>query len=497
MTRNMQSVARLFVPLIVGGVIFCVPRFLWGTDSPAGLSSNAWLYFSIFCGLVVGLILEPIPPALLGLVSVVLSVLFKVGPVGSGQADKVISATTAINWGISGFSNAVVWLIFAAFTIGIGFSKTGLGQRIALWIVSKLGKSTLGLGYSVAIIDGVLAPFIPSNAARSGGTVYPIVTSIAPMFDSFPEKNPRRIGAYLIWVGLASSCVTSSMFLTGQAPNPLALSLISKSGVAVPDWVGWFLANLPISVALFVMTPLLAFWIYPPEIKGSKKIADWAKEEYRKLGKMSRKQIYMVVIALLGLSLWVGSSVFRINATTTALLMIVLMVACGVIDWKDFLDNKTAWNTLVWFATLVAMADGLKNVGFLTWLAETFGNSLVSLNSTVAILVLLILFCLLRYFFASGTAYVTATMVVFVTIAQTIPDIDIAKTMLLLCLPMGCMGVITPYGTGCSPLFFGSRYIAGPRFFFLGAVFGCFYLIVYIFVGIPWLNFIFPYISIG
>ena len=115
----------------------------------------------------------------------------------------------------------------------------------------------------------------------------------------------------------------------------------------------------------------------------------------------------------------------------------------------------------------------------------------------MAVLVLLVLFCLLRYFFASGTAYVTATMVIFVTIAQAIPGIDIAKTMLLLCLPMGFMGVITPYGTGCSPLFFGSRYIPGPRFFLLGAIFGAIYLAAYMLIGIPWLNFIYPHITMG
>lgn len=497
MTVSLRSLAKLLAPIVFGLITYVLPWLIWGAPSPEGLSPKAWLYFSIFFGLAVGLVLEPIPPAFLGLIAVVLSVLFKVGPAGSGQMDKVVSSAAAINWGISGFSNAVVWLIFAAFTIGIGFSKTGLGRRIALWIVSKLGKSTLGLGYSIAIVDGILAPFIPSNAARSGGTVYPIVTNIAPMFDSLPDKNPRRIGAYLIWVGLASSCVTSSIFLTGQAPNPLALTLISKSGVAVPDWFGWFLANLPIGILLFILTPLMAFWFYPPEIKGSQEIAQWARGEYEKLGSMSKEQIYMVIIALLGLTLWIGSSAFKINATTTALLMIVLMVATRVIEWKDFLHNTTAWNTLVWFATLVAMADGLKNVGFLSWLATSFGNTLSGMSSTMAVLVLLVLFCLLRYFFASGTAYVTATMVIFVTIAQAIPGIDIAKTMLLLCLPMGFMGVITPYGTGCSPLFFGSRYIPGPRFFLLGAIFGAIYLAAYMLIGIPWLNFIYPHITMG
>lgn len=484
---------KLLAPLVFGIVVFVLPR-LWGVAAPEGCSANAWLYLSIFLALILGLILEPIPPAFIGVIAIVVAVLFKVGPNGSGLDDAVIKSNDAINWGLSGFSNAVVWLIFAAFTIGLGFSKTGLGERLALMIVSKLGKSTLGLGYAIALVDLILAPFIPSNAARSGGTVYPVITSIAPMFDSYPDKNPRKIGGYLIWVGLASACVSSSIFLTGQAPNPLALTQITKGGAQVVDWMGWFLAFLPVGIILFIITPLLAYYIYPPEVKGSSEVAQWAKQKYKELGAITRSQILMIVIALIGLILWVGGSFFKINATTTALLMIVLMVGTKVISWQDFLSNKQAWGTFVWFGTLVAMAAGLKNVGFLDWLAHLLDGKFDTISPTVAVLILLLFFSWLRYFFASGTAYVTAVMLIFVALVQAIPNIDVAQTLLILILPMGFMGIITPYGTGCSPLWFGSHYIKGPQFFLLGGIFAAIYMVIYIIVGIPWVHFITPYL---
>jgi len=128
------------------------------------------------------------PPAFIGMIAITLAVLFRVGMPVVEKARKIVPTTAgqAINWGLSGFSNAIVWLIFAAFMIGIGYQNSGLGRRIALFLVQKLGKSSLGLGYAIAITDLILAPFIPSNAARSGGTIYPIVSSICPMFDSYP-----------------------------------------------------------------------------------------------------------------------------------------------------------------------------------------------------------------------------------------------------------------------------------------------------------------------
>ena len=38
------------------------------------------------------------------------------------------------------------------------------------------------------------------------------------------------------------------------------------------------------------------------------------------------------------------------------------------------LRNVPAWDTLAWFATLVAFAGGLNRVGFVKWLAELIGH---------------------------------------------------------------------------------------------------------------------------
>lgn len=483
---------KLLAPLVVAILI-------WLIGAPAGLGAGSWIYVSIFAGLVVGLILEPMPPAFIGLIAITLSVLFRVGPAvtvnaTTGAAMPVTSAA-AINWGLSGFANSIVWLIFAAFMIGIGYQNSGLGRRIALFLVQKLGKSSLGLGYAIAITDLILAPFIPSNAARSGGTIYPIVNSICPMFDSYPDKNPRKIGAYLSWLSLATTCVSSSLFLTGQAPNPLAVELAAKSGVPTLNWTSWFLAFAPIGLLLFIITPILAYVFCKPEVKGSPEISEWAKEEFKKIGSMTHTEIFMAIISLLALVLWIGSDAFGVNPTTTALIVIILMVLTKIISWQDFLSNKPAWNVLTWFATLVPMASGLKNVGFLDWLAKSAGGFLVHLDVTMATLGLLVAFCVLRYFFASGTAYVTAMVGLFAALALQISGANASEVMIILLLPMGIMGILTPYGTGHSPIWFASGYVKGPEFWKLGFIFGLIYLLIFIFLGIPWLKFILPYLG--
>ncbi len=49
-----------------------------------------------------------------------------------------------------------------------GVIKTGLGERLAYYFISIFGKKTLGIAYSIAFCETILAPVTPSNTARAG-----------------------------------------------------------------------------------------------------------------------------------------------------------------------------------------------------------------------------------------------------------------------------------------------------------------------------------------
>ncbi len=96
------------------------------------------------------------------------------------------------------------------------------------------------------------------------------MANIPPLVGSLPDKEPQKLGAYLIWVGIATTCITSSMFFTALAPNLLAMETALKSNVPEISWLGWFLAFLPAGMVLFLLTPYLAYYLCKPTLKGSK-----------------------------------------------------------------------------------------------------------------------------------------------------------------------------------------------------------------------------------
>lgn len=197
MSLAKDNIWKLLAPLVVMGVMFLIPV-------PNGMPPQAWHYFAVFVAMIVGMILEPIPATAISFIAVTICV------IGSNYllfdakelADPAFNAQKqALKWGLAGFSSTTVWLVFGAFIFALGYEVSGLGRRIALFLVKFMGKRTLTLGYAIVIIDILLAPFTPSNTARTGGTVFPVIKNLPPLFKSFPnDPSARRIGGYLMWM---------------------------------------------------------------------------------------------------------------------------------------------------------------------------------------------------------------------------------------------------------------------------------------------------------
>jgi L-tartrate/succinate antiporter len=477
----------LSLPIIVSMIIFFLPV-------PDGLQPHAWHYFAVFVGVIVGLIFEPLPGAVIGLTGVVVITLFSqwllFSPEQLAEPGFKI-AGQSFKWAVSGFGNSTVWLIFGAFMFAAGYDKTQFGRRLALILVKHLGRRSLTLGYAIALADLCLAPFTPSNTARSGGTIYPIIANLPPLYDSKPnDPSARKIGSYLMWVAITSACITSSMFLSALAPNLLAQALVSSiTGINI-TWGTWFLAFLPVGVVLILTMPLLAYWLYPPEVKINDNVPVWAAKELEKLGSLSRNEILLLIFVSCALAMWIFATTW-IAPAVAALLMIVLMLWTGVLEWTDISGNKAAWNTFVWFATLVALASGLSSSGFITWLGKEGGSLMGHLSPNVATIILLLSFYLLHYLFASTTAHTTALLPAILAIAIAIPGINMQVFCLLIVTSLGVMGIITPYGTGPSPIYYGSGYLPTKDYWRLGTIFGALFLIALIVIGYPWMNAIF------
>ena len=465
---------RVLAPVVIGATLVLMPV-------PDGLTPAAWRYFALFAAVVLALVLEPVPAAGVGFIGMALA-----------AATRLVApdTETSLKIALSGFANGTVWLVFAAFMFSLGYERTGLGKRIALVLVRRLGGSTLGLGYAVMFADLVLAPFTPSNTARSAGTIFPIIRNIPPLYGSQPGPTARRIGGYVVYTAFAATAVTSSMFLTGLAPNLLALELVSDTVGHRFSMAEWVLGFLPVGVLLVLLVPWLIYKIYPPSITKSAEVRDWAAAELAGMGAISRGEVTMAALALLAVGLWIfGSGLME--AATVALVVISLMLLLRVASWQEMIAHKDAWSVLTLLATLFGLADGLNKVGFVAWFAKGSAAALVGLPPIAVMSALVAVFFLVHYMFASLTAHTTAVLPVVLAAGVAVPGVPAKPFALLLCYSLGLMGIITPYATGPAPVFYASGYITRREFWTLGLVIGLLFLAALLAVGVPYLLFLY------
>src|ERR1700739_1450769 len=473
---------KALAPVGVAAIIALLPV-------PSGLVPHAWYFFSIFAGVIVGLILEPLPGAavaLIGLTVVTLLARFALFSPQQLSQPGFRPASAALHWALSGYSNPTVWLIFGAFILALGYNKTGLGHRIALVIIERMGKSTLLLGYGIALADTLLAPFIPSPTARSGGIIYPIANDLALDYGSKPnDASSRRVGSYVMWVAIMTTCVTSSLFLTAASFNLLAAGFVEKLAHVELRWADWFITAAPVVLPLLVLTPVLTYWLYPPEVKRNSEVSKWAAMQLEKLGTLTRNEMILTGVVVLSLVLWVAGGAY-VGAATVAGIAVSLMLITGVLTWSDIAGHKRAWTTFAWLGALIALCDGLNRVGFVKWFADGIAGHMHGFSPHLAMLILLALFFVAHYLFASVDAYTTALLPVILLTGAAIPGIPVKEFAMLLCMELGIMGVITPFADAASPIYANSGYLPAKDYWRLGTIFGAIFLILSLGIGVPW-----------
>ncbi len=443
---------------------------LWLVPVPEGLKPQAWHMFAIFAATIAGILANPLASGALMFVALALTYFTNTLPLGDV---------------LKGFSSGTVWMIFSAYVLSLGFVQSGLGKRIAYKTLSWFGSSSLGVAYSLGIADLIMAPAMPSVTARSGGIVLPIAKSINQVLGSGPGPTGKKIGDFLIMTCFQFTPITGAMFLTGMAANPLCAQLAHDSLGVDLTWGQWFLAAVVPAMICFVAMPLLTYKFMNPELKRTPQARVMGREELEKMGPMSRQEIIVSIGFILALVGWGTCLITGYNANAIGLGLIAFLFVTGGVAWKDVLNDKAAWDTVVWFGAIISLATGLTKLGFIKWMAAGFSASLGGLDWMTTFVILGFAYIYLHYVFATASGHVAAMYVPFATVAIA-AGAPAAMVAIAFAIFSNFMWGITEYAGGPGPIYFGQGYFERPRFYKINFLIVSFCVLVVFTVGLGW-----------
>lgn len=437
---------------------------------PAGISVVSWRLLAIFLSTIVGCIVRPLPDGAM--------VLIGVSAVAATGALPVAEA-------LGGYADPIVWMVLAAFFISRGMVKTGLGRRIAFLFIRTIGHRTLGLGYALVATDFVLASVIPSNAARSGGVIFPIAKSISEAYDSRPGPTAQKIGAFLMTLIYQCGVIICAMFLTGQASNVLIAKFASQVSHIELTYGLWLLGALVPGAVSLMIVPLMVYRIFPPEIKKTPDAAEFASKELKQMGAMSGKERLMLAVFLGVAIMWMTGTMHGVHYAIVALVGICVLLLTGVLEWEDAVTEKAAWGVFVWYGGLVGLAEALGKTGIMKWFADQAASVTLGWTWWWALGILLLVYFFAHYGFASITAHVSAMYTPFLVVilaAGAPPFVAVAALAYFSNLDAG----LTHYGTTPGPIYFGAGYVSQGTWWKIGLYAAFINIVVWLVFGLAW-----------
>src|SRR3989344_881864 len=440
----MKNYSKLAFSLLIG-------LLLWYASPPVGMPQKGWNLFALFVATMVAVILRPFPMGVTAIFSLAIAV-----------TTKLLTFDEAF----SGFSNDVVWLIVFAFFVARGFILTGLGNRLAFTVMSFLGKNSLGLGYGLVATDLILAPAIPSVTARVGGIIYPMVRDLADVFTG--NSHDPKMGGFLAITAFQGSVVTSAMFLTAMAGNPLIAQLARNEGIEI-TWASWFVAALVPGVLSLTLIPYLLFRMIAPTIRKTPHAKEMAKERLKKMGPMKRDELIMLGTFVLLIVLWIIGPKIAMKATLAALIGVVILLLTGILKWRDLIEETGAWDTYIWFAVIVTLATFLNKFGVTQWFSQWVVTYVSSFPWISGFVLISILYFYTHYFFASSVAHIGAMYapLLIVSIALGTPP---ELAVLILAFFSNLYAGLTHYGPGAAPILFETGYLSVASWWQMGFI---------------------------
>jgi DASS family divalent anion:Na+ symporter len=443
---------------------------LWWTLPPEGLTLQAWRLFAVFITAIFAVVVNALPILTASVFAVAAAVL--TGLLKPADA-------------YAGFGNGTILLLIVAFLVANAVVKCGLGNRGGLWIAGRFGGSTLGLAYSIFLLDAVIAPAFPSSTARSG-VLYPFALSLAQGAGAKPDEPGRqRLGAFLMFSGMASLSISSALWLTAMVANPLGAQIAGEAGVQI-SFGRWLLAASVPTVCAIALLPLVLYWFIKPEVGATPEAPAAARAALKALGPLTRNE-WIVLIVFVGMVLlWASAAIVGTDSTAVAFLGLGVLLATNVITLKDISEQGDVLATFIWFAILFALSSQLNDLGFMGFIGRRLANALGGLASPKAGVLLVATYVALHYLFASQTAHLLALFGIFLDVG-----INLGVTPSLLAFQLlfatDYFSVITPQGSSANLLFAGSGYLSQGQLYRLGAVTTAVSFVIYAVVGTAWL----------
>ncbi len=252
-----------------------------------------------------------------------------------------------------GFASSAFWLVFSGFVLGVAIRKTGLADRAARALSSRLTNSWLLMVASVVLLSYALAFVMPSNMGRIA-LLMPIVAAMAARAGI--NEGSRS------WYGLAlavgfGTFQLSATILPANVPN-LVMSGAAEGAYGIHlNYLPYLLLHTPVlGILKGIILIGLICWLFPGQPQ--------VPREQTASVPMSREEKRLAWLLAVVLTMWVTESWHGIGPAWTGLAAacVTLLPRIGFINGDEFSSGVNI-RTCIYVAGILGLAITVTQTG--------------------------------------------------------------------------------------------------------------------------------------
>jgi anion transporter len=316
-----------------------------------------------------------------------------------------------------GFATDTPWFLFGAILFGAMAGKTGLGRRIATFVMQRVGSTYSRILLGLIITDFVLTFVIPSGVARVV-VVAAVALGIAQASGVAPGSNVGR-AMFLILTYTAS--IFDKMIIAGAA-SITARGAIERFGGVEVLWSQWFLAYLPCDIITIFVAWRLTLWMYPPEKETLTQETSRVNRDIAGTEGWNPQTTRAALLIGLAIGLWLTDFIHHIPPAVIGLGvgLAAVLPGIGVLTIDDM--KKMNYLPVFFVAAAVSMGEVLvdtKALGLLTDVMVSWMGPMLSGSAVVSAVVLYWTAFFYHFFLASEISMLGTSIPILMNVAKT------------------------------------------------------------------------------
>lgn len=381
------------------------------------------------------------------------------------------------------YGSPIIFLFFGGFVMALALEKVKLHKRIALNIIKLTGTTPKRVILGFMIATGLLSMWISNTASTV--VMLPIALSVIQLLiddeDGFTKGDKNF--AVSVMLGIAFSANAGGIAtIIGTPPNSVLIGFLENEYNIEISFLEWMSIGLPFSIIMISVVYFVLVEIMHPnknlKFKASQEIITI---ELEKLGKISKREKFVLIIFAMAIFLWIFRGVInkvfpelKLSDTMISVFAAISLFAVPfnfkkgdfILNWKD--TEKLSWGILILFGGGLALAKGMSSSGIVDQVSSAIASYNLGVFLTSSVLIILMLF-MTELMSNVALVAVLAPVVAGIALGLNIPIIHL---LIPVTIASSCAFML-PMATPPNAIVFASGYVKVKDMMKTGLILNC------------------------